>query len=67
MAVFVYIQGRGKAHDFRPGHLPDEVRPYVWRVRTKCGQQLDDTYRTYYGYVARDWLCTHCFPSGGED
>jgi hypothetical protein len=68
MTTYVYIQGPdGKAHAFREGHLPDEVRPFVWRVRTRCGQQLDAALRTFLRYMNSDERCRHCFPPGEED
>lgn len=67
MVIYVYAQGRGKFHAFRQGTLPDEVRPYVWRVRTVCGQQLDEAYRSFLGYTHPKVRCSHCFPPRRED
>lgn len=62
MSVYVYGQDRGKYHMPRDEKQVEETRPYRYRVRTYCGQQLDEAFRTFMGYAHPKVKCRHCFP-----
>ncbi len=67
MSVYVYAQKRGKYHMPRDEKQVETVRSYVFRVRTNCGQQLDEAHRTFMGFAHPRVKCGHCFPPDRGD